>query len=143
MKEQERKKKKNSGVGAFIVLALAVLSGIAESGGDVGLIVGVLMSIFIPVGLILLVISKVKKAAGLKGVSAPARHRPTKRWESELEDRPSVTTPSSNLREYSEYAAEEGFLRDKQRRIDQLDVFLKNGIIEKDEYRILKERYSK
>ena len=45
--------------------------------------------------------------------------------------------------EYNENSAEENFLRDKQRRIRQLDGFLKNGLIDKDEYLKLRSRYEK
>lgn len=45
--------------------------------------------------------------------------------------------------EYNEFSAEENFVRDRQRRISQLDDFLKNGLIDKEEYRILLSHYEK
>lgn len=45
--------------------------------------------------------------------------------------------------EYNENSAEQNFNRDKQRRIRQLDDFLKNGIIDKDEYLKLRSRYER
>ena len=40
-----------------------------------------------------------------------------------------------------EQTGEDHFQRDKARRIAQLDDWLKNGIIDRDEYRVLKDRY--
>ena len=61
--------------------------------------------------------------------------------ESTLEDKPSVSKASSAPVVYNERSAEELFLRDKQKRLEQLEVFLKNGIVDKNEYNLLKKRY--
>ena len=45
--------------------------------------------------------------------------------------------------EYNEFSAEENFVRDRQRRMRQLDDFLKNGLIDKNEYMVLRSRYEK
>ena len=45
--------------------------------------------------------------------------------------------------EYNEYSAEENFVRDRQRRLRQLDDFLKNGLIDKKEYMVLRSHYDK
>lgn len=45
--------------------------------------------------------------------------------------------------EYNENSAEQNFYRDKQRRLRQLDDFLKNGLIDKNEYLVLRSRYEK
>ena len=42
-----------------------------------------------------------------------------------------------------EQTGEDHFARDKARRIAQLDEWLKNGIIDKNEYRVLKDRYQR
>jgi len=60
-----------------------------------------------------------------------------------LEDKPSFSKASSAPVVYNERSAEELFCHDHQKRIAQLEVFLKNGIIDKKEYAILKERYEK
>lgn len=49
----------------------------------------------------------------------------------------------NNQNEYSENTAQQNFSRDKQRRIRQLDDFLKNGLIDKNEYLLLRSRYEK
>ncbi|MBQ7895493.1 MAG: hypothetical protein IJ364_02920 [Oscillospiraceae bacterium] len=45
--------------------------------------------------------------------------------------------------EYNENSAEENFIRDRQRRLRQLDDFLKNGIIDKEEYMVLRSHYDR
>ena len=45
--------------------------------------------------------------------------------------------------EYNEYSVEENFVRDRQRRLKQLDDFLKNGLIDKNEYMVLRSHYDK
>ena len=42
-----------------------------------------------------------------------------------------------------EQTGEDHFQRDKARRIAQLDIWLKNGIIGREEYRVLKDRYER
>ena len=41
------------------------------------------------------------------------------------------------------HTVEDHFLRDMAQRIAQLDEWLKNGLIEKDEYRVLKDRFER
>ena len=42
-----------------------------------------------------------------------------------------------------DHTGEDHFLRDKQQRIAQLDEWLKNGLIDREEYRVLKSRYER
>ncbi|MBO6040232.1 MAG: hypothetical protein J6P58_03400 [Oscillospiraceae bacterium] len=42
-----------------------------------------------------------------------------------------------------DHTGEDHFLRDKAQRIAQLDEWLKNGLIEKNEYRVLKDRFER
>ena len=42
-----------------------------------------------------------------------------------------------------EQTGEDHFLRDKARRIAQLDEWLKNGLIDREEYRVMKDRYER
>ena len=45
--------------------------------------------------------------------------------------------------EHNGYFAEENIVRDRQRRLKQLDGFLKNGLIDKAEYMVLRSHYEK
>lgn len=60
------------------------------------------------------------------------------------EDRP-VPVPQRSFSPavYDENLREDSSRRDRERRLRQLEDFYKNGIIEKDEYLLLKNRYSK
>ncbi len=42
-----------------------------------------------------------------------------------------------------DHTGEDHFIRDKQQRIAQLDEWLKNGLIDREEYRVLKSRYER
>ena len=42
-----------------------------------------------------------------------------------------------------DHTGEDHFARDKAQRIAQLDEWLKNGLVDKDEYRVLKDRYER
>lgn len=44
---------------------------------------------------------------------------------------------------YNEQTMEESLAQDRQKRLEQLDIFLKNGIIDKKEYRKLYSKYKK
>ena len=46
-------------------------------------------------------------------------------------------------RGYNDNIREENAVRDRQRRLRQLDDFYKNGIINKEEYRVLRNRYGR
>ena len=66
--------------------------------------------------------------------------------------RPSVTAGRSGHRDFRapeapcivcEQTGEDHFQRDKARRIAQLDDWLKNGLIDRSEYLVLKDRYQR
>lgn len=42
-----------------------------------------------------------------------------------------------------DHTGEDHFVHDKQQRIAQLDEWLKNGLIDREEYRVLKDRYQR
>ena len=126
-----KKKKSDGRVGGIIVLILAMIASLAENiNGDA---VAQLIFLLVPVAIIVAVVVFIRKAIK----KAKAEKSTAK------EDRPFTAASTGTAAIYNEHAAEENFLRDKKRRLSQLDVFLKNGIIEKDEYRLLKERYQK
>lgn len=57
--------------------------------------------------------------------------------------KPSQSGVQPERQYYDKDASERIFDRDKQRRLAQLDDFLKTGIITREEYRVLKSRYEK
>lgn len=136
----KRESKKNNPLGALITVGILLFASVSE-GGEMLFVLAPLVCIGI-FAVVIILVGKAVKKAGKPGTSPAFKGYAPKR-EKGLEDMGFQPRHAEAVREYSEYAAEENFLRDKQRRIDQLDEFLKNGIIEKDEYRLLKERYSK
>ena len=107
------------------------------------------------------IIKKIKDKGGQKQKTGGAAARPAAQRQNPTVEMhrpaPSMTrrTPSvvqSSRRDFSapeapcivcEQTGEDHFQRDKVRRIKQLDDWLKNGIIDRDEYRVMKDRYER
>lgn len=134
MNLQNNNKKDNKGKGflAPAVILFVLLSAIGEIGemerpealiGVIGVAV-ILVSI-------LATVNAVKKHSG-GGKAAPARSAA----------RPAVRS-GPRAAERAEEAVHCHHSTGKQKYLEQLDTFLANGIIDKAEYRLLKERYSK
>ena len=152
MQDNRKKNSKNgkSKYGGLIAIVLVFIVNILSSlDSDGAAILIAVLAIFIFVGVLFaVVLSIIKKSAGTaekpfgaskkgKGFTMPVWNR------DDVEIPLSAPTRASSPAIYDEKAAEHNFIRDRDRRIAQLDGFLKNGIIEKDEYNILKARYMK
>ena len=140
LQNNNNNKKKGKGYLAPAVILFALLSVIGEIGEMVRpeALIAVLVGAVILV-VILATVNAVKKHSG--GVtaarsSAPARSaaRPTAH---------TAARPASRGVERAEEAVHCHHSTGKQKYLEQLDTFLANGIIDKAEYRLLKERYSK
>lgn len=146
------KKKKSGGskAGGIIALIMVMIASLAENfnGDAVAQLIILLVPVAIIVAVVVLIRKAIKKAKAEKstvkgGFKRSHSFNYTAKKEKDLEDSPFTATRMDRNVSYNDHAAEDNFLRDKERRLSQLDVFLKNGIIEKDEYRLLKERYQK
>ena len=135
-RDNSGRKSTGSYMGPAVLAIFLVLNAALGSGG--GNIIMALLGIFVIAGIIGGAFVIIKKAA--KSVESPAAVKSAARKESALEDKPSFSGGSGPV-VYNERGAEELFLRDKQKRLEQLDVFLKNGIVDKAEYNLLKKRY--
>ena len=113
--EQKNKKKKGSGAAAAIVLVLALLGQIAE--GD-GIFAVVLLLTLGVIGAVVYVIVKAAKKAA--PVTMAAKKEPCEFGKANHE-----------------------FSHDANRRLSQLEGFYKDGIIDRKEYELLKQRWSK
>ena len=69
------------------------------------------------------------------GRTSAAKHRPDPRTRSFVPPEPSCIV--------CDHTGEDHFVRDKAQRIAQLDEWLKNGLIDREEYRVLKDRYQR
>ena len=137
LQNNNNNKKKGKGYLAPAVILFALLSVIGEIGemerpeALIAVIVGAVILV-----VILATVSAVKKHGGKTETaarrSAPARSaaRPAAR-----------STPRGAER--AEEAVHCHHSTGKQKYLEQLDSFLANGIIDKAEYRLMKERYSK
>ncbi len=121
-------KKKNSVPGiVFAVVFLALITA-AESSGSIALVF-VLFTVIFCAAFVITAVKKGKKQQKPEENGTPPRGYTTH------EDVPDAHCV------VCENTGEDHFSRDKARRIAQLDDFLKNGIIDKAEYRKLRERF--
>ena len=135
-RDNSGRKSTGSYMGPALLAVFLVLNAALGSGGGV---VVALLGFFVIAAVIGGVFVIMKKAA--KKGAGPAVMKSAFGKESAVEDKPSFSGGSSGPVVYNERSAEELFLRDKQKRLEQLDVFLKNGIVDKVEYNLLKKRY--
>lgn len=146
--ERERQQKKNgkSGLGGLVVVLLVMLISAGSDmdlGGDeaLGVIAGIVILAAVIAGVIWLskkgaVTRKERQAEERRSagrVSAAAIHRPDPREKS-------FTKPETYCAIH-DHSGEDHFARDRARRIAQLDDWLKNGLIDRAEYQVLKERF--
>lgn len=160
----EKKKKRGGGGWAIAIIILgAILSNIGEMGIDVFALLIPLIGIAVIVGVFVFVFKMIKAAQS--GGQQPAQARPMRREPLEdraprrahreeerpvrarrdAEDRPSIfrrepleDKPVSHQRELlpmDEY--------ERQKRLNQLENFLKNGTIDREEYKKLRARYER
>ena len=141
LQNNNNNKKKGKGYLAPAVILFALLSVIGEIGemerpeALIAVLVGAVILV-----VILATVSAVKKHGGKTETaarrSAPARSaaRPAAR---------TAARPASGGAERAEEAVHCHHSTGKQKYLEQLDGFLANGIIDKAEYRLMKERYSR
>ena len=128
-------KKKGKGYLAPAVILFALLSVIGEIGemerpeALIAVLVGAVILV-----VILATVSAVKKHSEKSGTPVRSAARPAAR---------TAARPASGGAERAEEAVHCHHSTGKQKYLEQLDGFLANGIIDKAEYRLMKERYSR
>lgn len=161
MGRQNSSKKKNGSAAGWIIAAVIVFlfNVLKDSSGDSDMIIG-LIAVIVVLAVIVTVVSGIVKAAkksaakqsGDKFSSDRAERFSAHDQNAEMFKKRSGSAFSSQTgaparaaapeRKYYDGNAEnENFERDKERRLAQLDEFLKNGVIDKSEYRTLRSRY--
>ena len=146
MNDRERQNSKTNksggGKGILIVAGFIILMNVISAGG--GRAILFILAIALIAAVVIIAVKAGKKAAQKNSAaSAPARwSRPDndRRQNAPKQPERPVYTPQAV---YNENASAENFQRDRQRRIAQLDGFLKNGIIDKEEYKVLLSRYER
>ena len=139
---QNSKKNPSGGKGILTVIGAIVLMNVISAGG--ASVIWFILAIALIVAVMVIAVKAMKKAAQKNSAeSAPVQWtRPDndlRQNAPKSAERP-VYTPQTV---YNENASAENFQRDRQRRIAQLDGFLKNGIIDKEEYKVLLSRYER
>ncbi len=144
MTEKDRKKNKGSGGLGAVVWIIIMLAGIVvRNGGDSA---GPVIAFLIPLAVVVVLVAamkaaKKKNAAGASPRSADSlRSAPSAR--TQAPDPTRVIRPAVPLELPEDYGSSDTD-RDRMRRRQQLDAFLKNGIIDRKEYRALLERHER
>ena len=160
-KDKNRKKGGSPWVAIAVMLAATVISSL-ENGRD-GAVIVMMVVILAVLGAIVALVAVKKKAAGgakttpyqtqtandskprqsLKSSTATEGMKPFSIFtkEATMEDFSFSHKKKPESCDYGQ--VNHTFSHDQQRRLEQLDSFLKNGLIEKDEYRKLRARYMK
>ena len=139
---QNSKKNPSGGKGILTVIGAIVLMNVISAGG--ASVIWFILAIALIIAIVVIAVKAATKTAQKNSAEeAPVRWtRPdndSRQNAPKPTERP-VYTPQAG---YNENASAENFQRDRQRRIAQLDDFLKNGIIDKEEYKVLLSRYER
>ena len=140
MENKNRKKQSGKSVGIVIGILILLLSGLSEGfdseviGPIVGLaIIGVLVTIGIKIALASPGTAR-KNAGAFTAVQHMKRHEP------KVEIHRDFPEPEAHC-VVCENTGENHFDRDRQMRLQQLDDWLKNGLIKREEYAVLKKKF--
>ena len=153
MYEDKRQKKKGAGTWIWVVvIAYIVIMALKDEGFfDFDWLMGAFTIVGVVIGIMgflaaLRVARNVRKMnAGQERAAVQGRRRARSGARPVLrEDRP-LPTPQRSFSPavYDENLREDSTQRDRERRLRQLEAFYKNGIIEKEEYLLLKSRYER
>ena len=122
-KKNENKLNKAGKTILYTFILLVVMGFLNDGSGN---IIGVMAVIFIAVGVAALAFYFVKQANKPREETAAARSY--------------TTHESSQPRKYDPAEIKD---RDSRRRLEQLDSFLRNGVIDKKEYAVLRAKYQR
>ena len=150
-----KKNNKNSPDVIIFTIAAIILINIIDS-GNFGALFFAIIFIGIFISTFLVIKSKISKANVEKNGGGTAKssfqsQNNSQMWKKHSDPEAAVTEKVYAPRHetapqkqcYDSSDVFDNYERDKQQRIEQLDVFLKNGIIEREEYHILKEKYQR
>ncbi len=152
MNNRKNGKKQGSPWIFLIVLVIVLINRLADSGGRIDSVPAVFAMFIIGIVILATIIGKSRKKhqEEIKGKSDDPRpqpkvelHRPVpsmQRREPAATAQRSYPKPDAYC--FScEASGEDHFVRDRNRRLAQLDDWLKNGLIDREEYRVLKRRF--
>lgn len=134
MNSDDKKKNKKPTPYALILVVLAVLFNIAADADALSIGIFAVFAVIFAVVTAAVIIAKKLLGAKSGEKTAPSAGKATAAPQRET----ALHFDLSKERSEGKYAA---YDHDTAHRLEQLDSFLKNGIIDKKEYRLLKERY--
>lgn len=146
MNDRERQSSKNNqsggGKGILIALGFIILMNVIGAGGGSAILF--ILAIALIIAVVIIAVKAGKKAAQKKTAeSSPVQWTRPDNDRRQNAPKPAERPVYTPQVVYNENASAENFQRDRQRRIAQLDGFLKNGIIDKEEYKVLLSRYER
>jgi len=144
MRKQRDAKNRKSSMGGLIAVAVIFLLNIA--GTDFGsMAIAILIVCGAIFGIVFAIIFVAKKASNKSQNPQPGSGFGKAQVylsgnKARIPVSKPVAHPSVNTVSYDEYSQEKNFIRDRERRLSQLEGLRKNGIIDKEEYNILKAK---
>ena len=126
---KDRKKKKQNPLGVIAAIVIVFLAEFADSTDGIA----ALIFIAVIVGIAVLLVKKLKPKAAATARKSTEQPR--------SEGRHISFVPEIHL--HSDGSECVNTLRGREKYYAQLDSFLKNGIIDRDEYNFMRERYAK
>ncbi len=141
MADNSRKnQKKSTPLGLFVFILIILINALSEASPQSrAALVPVILVVVVLAVVFLVISSAVKKSVAAGGASPVVRHGSDGHPHSPRENFPSpdaycLVCDQTNT---------DHFERDRQRRLRQLDYWLSIGLIDRKEYRTLKDRYNK
>lgn len=126
---KDRKKKKQNPLGVIAAIVIVFLAEFADSADGIA----ALIFIAVIVGIAVLLVKKLKPKAAATARESTEQPRSEGRHISFVPE----------IRLHSDGSECVNTLRGREKYYAQLDSFLKNGIIDRDEYNFMRERYAK
>lgn len=153
MNDQQKNKKNQGSPWAILVVLLIFALRAIRSGNYGTAVIPVILAVcaVIAAGIAIAKSAAKKRRDGAKPAPAPVRKTPSvelHRPVPSMQRREPVTAqrqfPQPEAYCVScELSGEDHFVRDRKRRLAQLDEWLKNGLVDKEEYRVLKYRFER
>lgn len=132
-KKPEKKQSKGGLIAVGVIFLLSIIDSLGTASGVAGFaIVGIIL--FFSIIAVIGALAKKKRAAAIG-------KKEEKKAETYTAPRTAVTTVMQERKYYDSDCEKMNSDHDHNRRLEQLDGFLKDGLISHEEYNILKEKY--
>lgn len=142
MKDKNKKPEKKSSVGGIVAAVFIMLLGAFEGvDGDAGAFAGVILIVVVFFAVVAIIGAANKMKKNKPTASAVKTEKREKKSESYAQNKEEQKYYQSERKYYDSDCQAMSSDHDHNRRLEQLDGFLKNGIVSLQEYNILKSKY--